>query len=209
MFDSGFNPKRVDWRVLLFSDITCLNSVANAEMILSDGTHTSAPKPFQQIVTFHISYPDIGSVPLVYALLPNKDRETYEYVLRVLRALIRKHTNCPNWNGPKKYVTDFELAMLLAVKTIYEETEIGGCLFHLGQALYRHIVSIGLRELYEKDSVWSLRARVLVALAFLPVAEVRQAFAKLWDTGYFYETKQGDNLDPATKAKITQVYFTF
>ncbi|KAL3685756.1 hypothetical protein R1sor_003778 [Riccia sorocarpa] len=51
---------------------------------MADGTFKSAPQHFVQIRTIHIVKSDVV-IPLVYALLPNKQKESYVRVLRILK----------------------------------------------------------------------------------------------------------------------------
>ena len=51
-----------------------------------------------------------------------------------------------------------------------------GCLFHLGQALYRKIQSLGLAEKYASDPLFSLQCKMLLALAFVPSSDVLHSF---------------------------------
>ena len=40
---------------------------------------------------------------------------------------------------PKKVILDFEIAVWKALKTVFPETKLQGCLFHFKQAIYRKI----------------------------------------------------------------------
>lgn len=51
-----------------------------------------------------------------------------------------------------------------------------GCMFHLGQSIYRQIQENGLARKYGIDVEFSLQMRMLGALAFLPESEVEAAF---------------------------------
>jgi transposase-like protein len=50
----------------------------------------------------------------------------------------------PNLN-PSIIICDFEMAALKAFKNTFPAVEIQGCLFHLGQNIYKKIVEIGLK----------------------------------------------------------------
>ena len=54
-----------------------------------------------------------------------------------------------------------------------------GCLFYLGQCVYRKVQELGLPELYLQEEEVSVRCKMLVALAFEPVRDVFAAFASL------------------------------
>ena len=57
--------------------------------------------------------------------------------------------------------------------------------FHLGQALYRKISTLGFRERYNTDPSFSLKIRKLTALAFLPPNDVIEAYEDLIDDDDF------------------------
>src|SRR5699024_3390526 len=99
------------------------------------------------------------------------------YVLLALKRLIRKIPEHSNWNGPQIFLSDFEKGMINAVTEVFPNTQAAGCTFHLGKSLYRKIQQQGLAKIYSRDSTFSLRMRVLIALSYLPESEVRNAFA--------------------------------
>ena len=54
--------------------------------------------------------------------------------------------------SPQDAVVDFEISMLAAVQTVLPNTSVHCCRFHLGQAWWRHMNSIGLRQIYKDKS---------------------------------------------------------
>jgi len=71
---------------------------------------------------------------------------------------------------------DFEAAARQAVSRVFPNAQIHGCLFHLGQSVWRRIQNDGLQQLYSEDTDFALHLRLLTALAFVPVADVETAF---------------------------------
>ena len=68
-----------DVRIIIFSTEENLRILIDAEAIFVDGTFHTCPDLFYQIFTIHAV--KFGKhFPLVYCLLPNKARETYESV---------------------------------------------------------------------------------------------------------------------------------
>lgn len=51
-----------------------------------------------------------------------------------------------------------------------------GCLFHFAQAVWRNIQSNHLSKKYSDDETFRLNIKKLVALAFVPVADIIQGF---------------------------------
>lgn len=117
-------------------------------------------------------------VPLIYALTMKKTAETYNGILGALLDLE------PNIN-PTDVMTDFEMAAINAVKINFPLAETHGCLFHFGQSIWRHIQLVGLQSVYNEDANFAFQLRLLVALAFLPVECISDAYDELIATDFF------------------------
>ena len=70
-------------------------------------------------------------------------------------------------------MTDFELTIINALKAEFPGIEIGGCFFHFGQALFRHVQQLGLAGPYQQDGRVKWAVKKTMALAFIPVNFVR------------------------------------
>jgi hypothetical protein len=71
------------------------------------------------------------TLPLVYALLPNKNQQTYETLFRTVGQHIQ--------NKPTFITIDFEKAAENAFATLFSPCEILGCFFHFKQSIWRNI----------------------------------------------------------------------
>ncbi|CAF5135700.1 unnamed protein product, partial [Rotaria sp. Silwood1] len=69
-----------------------------------DGTFKVAPSICYQLYAMHIVYRN-AVIPIVFALLPNKNQSTYHRLLDKLKEL------CPLWH-PKSIMMDFEKAAM-------------------------------------------------------------------------------------------------
>ena len=70
-------------------------------------------------------------------------------------------------------MTDFEPAARAAFKSKFMNAEISGCYFHLGQSFWRNIQSNREeRRRYKEDPAFALRAKMFMALAFVPNEEL-------------------------------------
>jgi hypothetical protein len=76
---------------------------------------------------------------------------TFVTVLRRFKYLAEK-VMYSNHYKPKKVVVDFEKAIHLAIRTVFPECEIEGCLFHLKQAWYRKTLELGLSGEYKNST---------------------------------------------------------
>ncbi|CAB4046333.1 Hypothetical predicted protein, partial [Paramuricea clavata] len=137
----------------------------------SDGTFKTCPRPFAQLYSIHIRVYDINR-PVVFALLHDKSRRTYQ---RLLHRLLQR---CPNWN-PRTWMGDFEQAAIQAVMTVFPQVTWTDCLFHLTQSMWRNAQSFGLTRNFDRDGEMSLWMRTLPALAMVPEEDVIGAFETL------------------------------
>ncbi|CAF1527946.1 unnamed protein product [Adineta ricciae] len=80
---------------------------------------------------------------------------------------------------PESILLDFEQATVNSVTKLFPDAEQKGCLFHMGQCLWRHVQSIGLRNKYINDDLFRLNVHKLIALAFVPVDDVTQAYSSM------------------------------
>ena len=86
-----------------------------------DGTFKTVPRIFLQLYTIHALVND-RSVPLIYALLPDKSQTTHSNLLQQLKSLK------PDL-APKTVMVDFEKAMINSLELAFTQTQIKGCLF--------------------------------------------------------------------------------
>lgn len=171
-------------RVIVFATRKNLELLCESAVWFLDGTFKTAPSIFAQVFTIMGSRKRAGheeevAVPLVYALLTGKKTELYKEVLEVVKDAVARF-NVPRCN-PMKVMTDFELAIINAVSEVFPNVPVSGCYFHLGQILYRRIQGDGLQAQYRDPADRSVKrfAHMLLALAFVPVADVRGAYKEL------------------------------
>ena len=139
-----------------------------------DGTFNIAPPLFTQVYSIHADF--LGrSHPLVFSLLTNKRQAIY-------RALLNELSNIGNYVfQPQTMMTDFEMASIQAVDEVFPNASKTGCFFHLTQNVHRRIQSAGLQARYENDAPFALQCRMISAIAFVPPADVPDAFDALSD----------------------------
>eukprot|EP00117_Sycon_ciliatum_P045118 scpid64432/ scgid32466/ len=160
MFGSGPGEDRI----LLFSTDENLNLLETSESCYVDGTFKSVPKLFCQLYTIHARC-DGQVFPLVYALLPDKQRVTYDRLLAALATL-------RDTLEPHQLLSDFEKPAIQAFQHAYPLLRVTGCLFHLAQNIYKHVQEYGLQVPYSQDQEFFLLVRMISALAFVPQGDV-------------------------------------
>lgn len=161
-----------DGKLQIFCANTELSILGTSEYVICDGTFEMAPRSSYQLYTIHGFYRG-ESMPLVWALLPNKTRGTYEELFGVIRQQLERS----GYVERQVFLTDFETAAFEAIRSAFPESIVKGCTFHFRQALMRHVADVGLRAEYTsgnppevKNWIRRIMGLTLLPTAFLPIA---------------------------------------
>lgn len=130
---------------------------------MGDGTFDCVPKLFCQLYTIH-ALEEKQSLPIVYALLPNKEAATY---VRMFTLLI---DSCGSAH-PDYFISDYESGIIAAVKVALPSTRHLGCFYHFKAALIKNISAKKLQQQFA-DPTLAHQMRKCAALAFLPTIEL-------------------------------------
>ncbi|CAF3363228.1 unnamed protein product [Rotaria sp. Silwood2] len=162
-------------RILLFSTSEQLKMLFAAETIFMDGTFSTCPSMFDQVYTIHaIKYDQ--SFPCVFGLLPNRQKSTYHFMFRELKALaVQMDINF----SPKLIMSDFEPSLLAVVALEFITATHLSCYFHFTQAIYRAIQRVGLSTTYNNDDDIKKFCRKLMALPLIPEAIIEDTYDEL------------------------------
>ena len=158
-------------RMLIFATQQDLHLLARSKHWFIDGTFKIVPGLFFQLYTIHALH-NSQIIPCVYALLPNKQEATYTSLFQILK-------NSQNELNPESILADFEVAALNALGAVFPDVVIQGCFFHLSQCVYRKVQNAGLQGQYNRDDALSLAARMIPAIAFVPINDVTDSFELL------------------------------
>ena len=140
-YDSGPELERI----VMFATRENLDFLAMSSIWLADGTFKTVPTLFTQLYTIHClaggpnPFANGHLLPCIYALLPNKKATTYTKMWKVINEA------CPN-SQPNFLFVDFEQAVINSFKSIWPLTQVKACFFHLSQAVFRKIQSLGLQQ---------------------------------------------------------------
>jgi len=170
MWDSGADDAG---RLLMFGTEDNLGILDQHRHWFVDGTFKVAPELFLQVFTVH-ALVDKTAIPLIYVLLQDKSERSYTRVFQKLFDL--KSTL-----NPLSVMCDFEKASHNAVARVFPNTQLVGCLFHLGQCLWRKVQEFHLADHYRTNEDIRMRVKMLLALSFVPVDDVLTAFDSLAD----------------------------
>ncbi|XP_053946208.1 uncharacterized protein LOC128855375 [Anastrepha ludens] len=188
IYDSYENDEDSEFgRILVFATPENLRQLFRSILWFADGTFKTAPSIFFQVFAIlgAVTQPDsrgkpqtIG-LPFVYALLENKEQKVYEKVFSVV--LQEAERLGIDISLPIKVMTDFELAIINAVKIVIGEDKARCCFFHLCQNMYRHIQSEGLQKMYcdPEDRSVKVATHMICALAFVPHQNIAREFETL------------------------------
>ncbi|XP_068246463.1 uncharacterized protein [Palaemon carinicauda] len=169
-YDSGIEDHQ---RILIFASERALEDIATYCHWACDGTFKIVPEQWYQLFCIHVQV-NGSSFPRVFALLPNKTKQTYQSFFEQLKIMQ------PNVD-PVDLMADFEVAIHKSFNSSFPNSSIAACLFHLGQSIFRKIVDLGLKEKCNKHSEFCLKIRCFSALAFLPTEDVGEAYEELID----------------------------
>lgn len=161
-------------RMIVFVTDKMLDLLETAQTWMMDGTFKVTPLMFFQLYTIHAL---LGThvFPCVYALLSNKETQSYE---RLLRVLLRFRPRM----APIRVVMDYELAMKRAVTAVFPSINVEGCFFHLSQSVWRAVQRFGLVQDYERNEEIRAIVKSLCALSFVQAELVHEAFESISNT---------------------------
>lgn len=171
LFDSGPGEDRF----IILGCQQLLDGLARADLWLADGTFKVVPHIFFQLYSIHFNFGSGINPAGLYCLLTNKTGDTYRRLLSELKRLIPLA-------APKKILVDFERATINAFADAYPSAVVTGCYFHLSQSVLRKVNEVGLKTIYESNDEVRGFVRCLPALAFVPAADVVEAFELLVET---------------------------
>jgi len=154
-------------RVMIFGRDNHRNWVRDMDRVFIDGTFTLAPPLFSQVFVILAKRAEYV-FPVMYALLPNKRQETYDGLFRLIKTI------WPLFN-PTFISLDFEMAVVKSVRQAFPRAELHGCLFHLAKSMRRQFSENGLLQRSNAEPRFALYARMIVALAFVPIDNLDDA----------------------------------
>ena len=76
-------------------------------------------------------------------------------------------------------LNNFILGAWQAVKAVFSEATVKGCVFHWVQAVWRNVQHRGLQQTYRENEDVHRYIRQFIVLPFLPAAQTTEAFYSL------------------------------
>ena len=121
-------------------DLIVLGTQENIQMLtrypnwFCDGTFDSAPVGYQ-LYTIHALLNQTATIPLVFCISKSKTEVVYKEIFSTL-------TENYSMLNPATVMFDYERAAINAFAQVFPISEIKGCFFHFGQAIWRHIQAL-------------------------------------------------------------------
>jgi len=171
LWDSGSDDES---RILMFGTTENINLLEQNRHWFVDGTFKVAPVIFFQLFTIHALI-DGRALPLVYCLLKDKAEHTYTRVFEKIKEL--------NPLNPLSIMSDFEKATHNAIERVFPGARLVGCLFHLGQCLWRKVQELGLAQQYQDNDEIRMAVKMMLALSFVPSNDVVVSFEEFVEAG--------------------------
>lgn len=155
---------------IVFGTESNLIHLSENKIWVIDCTFKVAPAGFQQLLTIQARIRD-EYVALLYVILKNKSLVSYSGIFKWISLT-------KNVKSPENIIIDFEQALFLGIKLAFPTSAINGCLFHLGQIIWRKLQSFCFTEKYKCCYSFCYCIKLINALAFVPEYDILK-FAKL------------------------------
>ena len=170
----GFTDRNV--RIIIFSTQRNVEILTCYPNWICDGTFYVCPKIFAQSYSIHSV--DNKCVPLMYIL----KGDTYSHMLEVIKYFAEEKLGITIQHG--SVLIDFEKAAMNAFKDVLPDWIVRNCFFHLCQSCQKKIQE-KFKVYYYSDVYFARASRLVVFLAFVPIADIDEAFYEV--TYYYYE----------------------
>lgn len=190
--------------IMIFYSNELAENLINSETWCVDGTFTVVPTPYYQLYTIGF-IKEHHVIPCVFAFLKDKRENTYKDLYRILDHLVG-HGN------PRIIKTDFEKAAINALRHAFPSACISGCLFHLGQSIYKRVLTTGLSIVYNTDRNFKKFVKLLTALAFVKPEEILSTFneiknnIRLPNLIQLYNYFEKNYIDPETAIYLVELW---
>ena len=132
-------------RVILFSTNDLLEILAKAPQILGDGTFRITPTQWYQTFIVSVQVSAGVFVPVCFALLPDKKRESYDAMFTLLKEALDARQLEPSATF---FMSDFECAIRDSFVMHFPEIEPKGCYFHFSKAIISKVARNGFKGDY-------------------------------------------------------------
>ena len=212
-------------RCLIFATNFTMNLLHKAKAIYVDGTFRMCPKLWKQVLIVNCELDDKLSVPVLFALLPDKRTLTYEAVFQKMKEFLAEL----NLSLTAVHsMADFEMALRTAWTNTFPDTPLKNCMFHYSkvrhyfndcydyksqllflvfQAIISKVQELGLKPLYS-NAKYEYLGRVIrgmLSLSLVPLDRVFEGYGLVTQ----YASQVDDEIKPRVEKLIKYYYNTW
>ncbi|XP_069473145.1 uncharacterized protein [Ambystoma mexicanum] len=164
-------------RLIILGTTENLNVLRQGTIWHVNDADRTCPAPFKQLYTLHVYCHD-RLTPLVFCLLQNTTKHTYDAIFNFIRETVQPHT-------PQKMLMDFEIQAINSAREVFNKIEIEGCYVHFKQSIWRKMKKAKLQSQYGRDAELQHNVKVLCALAFVPKDDVEKHYEEVLEQPFF------------------------
>ncbi|CAM4952528.1 unnamed protein product [Rotaria socialis] len=150
-------------RVIVHATDQQLQLLLDSEMIFVDGTFSTASNGFDPVFLMHAQ------------LFGQGMRVAFNIDMRFKQ----EATLFGKQFQPTHVASDFESAIMSAVRRVFPAAKHSNCLFHFTQCIHRKIMSLGLGADYAQVATIHQQCKELMGLSLMPICEVEQQFKRI------------------------------
>ena len=161
-------------KIVVFSTKEHVKILCRCRTVSGDGTFKITPSLWYQ--TFILAgevVPEVW-VPLIYAILPDKQKTSYEAMFEILLEAVEAQNLAlsAEW-----FLSDYEDNIRNSFAVYFPKTQIKGCQFHFSQALWKRVNKANLRSEYskKKNAAFANFIRACVGISFVPLNQLDNA----------------------------------
>ncbi|XP_046350164.2 uncharacterized protein LOC124131114 [Haliotis rufescens] len=167
-----------DDKILAFGSLESLEALQSSEILYMGGTFTACPGLWNQVYIIHARL-GATTYPLIFALLPDRQTDTYSRLFMLLKDEVQQRLNRPL--APSCIQTDFEMAAIRAVQVVFPTADVKGCFFLYCQAIWRKVQHLGLAVAYREDPEVCKWIRRAAGLPLLPKNKIQDTWVDAMD----------------------------
>ncbi len=157
-------------RVLVFMSSFGRDFLAPCPSCNVDGTFKPSKSTLFSQIAFVIGQTATGfSVPCGFALLPNKENNTYLRVAEAIKSELQQAEQDIQTMGIK---TDFEKGLIGAFGATFDQAVVVACDFHWKACILKRLEDGKLMELYNSDTEFHRLVRYIWSLSYVPPEHV-------------------------------------
>ena len=177
-------------RTLVFSTEDCLEIISRAEYLHGDGTFKVAPYLWYQVFIMHASVGPNSVVPCLFALLPDKQRRSYDDLFSCLKIAIEKREL---ELSASIFISDFETNIRTSFMNYFPSIKCQGCFYHYGKAIWSRVKKGGVSRYYSSKSVdpkFGQFVRLVIGLPFVKINHLERGLNNIEKMSKALKTKE-------------------